>query len=574
MKIKEKIFTPGKLYDDKGNIYHKPLERFAKFGTSGVRWLVTGASKVLKRNPVRIKYYISNKYSRVIGGREALAEDFNMPNAGLVVKAIALYNTKKKPLLVAYDNRPGNFEYAEEAAKILAAYGIKAVLAKSNGKYLPTPLPAVSRIVQEGAYAGSITFTASHNGDEWNGIKFEAERGEAASPAVTDAIQEILSKELSLKDPDSPVRYNVADETLDALISGGKAATIDALDLYAASVSKYLNIEAIKKAINERKVEFVYSAFFGSSGPAMLKLFSKLGLPTDNIIETEKIAEQRYISSYEPTLEKLKKLVALVRKRGEEIKKHGLKTIVIGGAADNDADRFQVNQYNEATGEVDEFVPGKLAAVLGHYLCRYKKLSGPFGRSFVTCSLQDEVAKLFGQKTIETATGFKFSPKVFVEKKGVIFTEESYGLSFKGWTLDKDGIMPSLLALELVAVTGKSLDQYYDELLKELAGRGLNNKVFFKRFDKALDENTKQEAIRRFTAFYAGPVKIFNGLEIIKRYDPKEYDNGMKFVLADSSWVALRSSGTEPIIRIYIEARDASAAERLKKEIFKLTGIS
>ncbi len=600
MNIVQQRFIEGQEYEGIGK-YYKPLEKFAKFGTSGVRWLVKGAADVLAKLPERVSYYISNDYKRTVDGEEVLAEDFNMPNVSIVIKSIALYNLQKaqgihpvisgsteefkkrlfgKGLLVMYDNRPGNFENAQQTARILAAYGIKVVLTKSDNNYnVPTPLPAVSRLVTIGGYAGSITFTASHNGDEWNGIKFEGEDGGAASPKITDAIGAILTEELALKNPEKPVEYDMTEEDVETLIKQGKVATIDTLEFYVEEVAKYLDIEAIKKAIKDRRVKLVYSAFFGSSGPAMVKLFQKMGLPTDNItdniIETEKSADQGYVASYEPTLEKLEKLMATVRARGEEIKEKNLKTVVIGGSADNDADRFQVNQYNRTTGEVEEFTPEKLAAVLGHYLYKYRRFKGPMGRSFVTGSLQDEVAKLFGEDTVETAVGFKFSPKVFVEKGGILFTEESYGLSFQRWTLDKDGILPSLLALELVAVTGKSLDEYYRDVLNELEKAGLASNKYFKRYDQALDEKVKQKAIERFTEFFNGTNNIsFGGQKIIKWYNPKEYDNGMKFVLADGSWVAFRSSGTEPIIKIYIEARSEAERDMLREEAFKLIGIS
>ncbi len=592
MDIKQKKFVHGKEYSP-GKTYYKPLEKFAKFGTSGIRWLVEGAAVILAGMQDKIKYYISVNYKRTSGSKETLAEDFSMPNIGIVIKSIALYNLQKaegaypaisgdrkdfkdrlfsKGLLVMYDNRPGNFDNAQESAKILAAYGIKAVLARSDGKYTPTPLPAVSRLVQKSGYAGSITFTASHNGDEWNGIKFEAEDGAAADPKITDAIQNILAEELALKDPAKPVAYDIVDEPVETLIKEGMADTVDTLEFYADEIAKYLDMSAIKKAIKEGRVEFIYSAFFGSSGPAMIKLFKKLGLPTDNIIETHKSADQGYVASYEPAMKKLVKLVAAVKYRGDSLKAKGVKTVVIGGAADNDADRFQVNQYNRTTASVEEFTPEKLSAVFGHYLSRYKKFKGPFGRSFVSGTLQDEVAKLFGQTTIETATGFKFSPKVLVQNGGVLFAEESYGISFNGWTLDKDGILPSLLALELVAVTGKSLDEYYNDMLKELEKSGLVSNISFKRYDQALEESVKVEAIKRFAAVKNDV--SFGGQKIVKRYDPKEYDGGMKFVLADGSWVAFRSSGTEPIIRMYVEARSEEEREELKALAFKLVGIT
>jgi phosphoglucomutase len=597
MNITQRTFVEGQAYDGIG-IYYKPLAKFAKFGTSGVRWLVKGAAALLAELPERIAYYISNDYKRTTEAGAVLAEDFNMPNVGVVIKSIALYNLKKaqgiypvisgsaeefkkklfeKGLLVAYDNRPGNPAYAEETAKILAAYGIKVVLNELN---TPTPLPAVSRLVQEGGYAGSITFTASHNGDEWNGIKFEGEDGGAASPMITDAIGAILAEELALSDSEMPIVYDIAENDLEGLIREGKVKIVDMLDFYVNAVSGYLNKDAIISAITGGRVEFIYSAFFGSSGPVMV--------PTKNIIETVRPEGVKYVQSYEPTLEKLTKLMETVRAKGGQISASGRTTVVVGGSADNDADRFQVNEYNRTTGEVDEFTPEKLAAVFGHYLMKHKGLKGPMGRSFVSGTLQDQVAKFFEQDVIETATGFKFSPKVF-NRGGVLFAEESYGLSFKDWTLDKDGIMPSLLALELVAVTGKSLNEYYSDMLAELKGAGLKTNISFKRYDQTLDKGAKQNAINKFAGFFDsiktgeenedGVAKVigdirFGGQRIVSWYNPKKFDGGRKFVLENGSWVAFRSSGTEPIIRLYVEAGSEEEREALKRELFRLIEIS
>ncbi|MCX5667231.1 MAG: hypothetical protein NTY34_02840 [Candidatus Omnitrophica bacterium] len=580
MRVIEKRFTQGEPYNEKGDIYYKPAQRFVRFGTSGVRWLVNGASSLLAAD--KLKYYISNGYARNVGASVVLAEDFIWPNVGAVVKAIALYLLKigqasRDRILITFDNRPGNLEYAVEAARILAAYGVKPVLSVSDKKFVPTPLPAGSRLVKDGGYAGHIMFTASHNGDEWNGIKFESRDGSAAGPDITGGIGAILLEELAVTDPQKAVTYKAAQGAVEELIAERVVETADVIGHYVKAVSEYLNINAIKKAIREDRVEFCYSAFFGSSGPAIIKLFESLGLPTDGIIETVKSKDEAYVASYEPKLEKLKNLGAVVRQRGEAAKMSARDTVVIGGAADNDADRFQVNEYNPETGQVDEYAPEKLAAILGHYLCRYKGFKGPFGRSFVTGSLQDEVAKLFGQGVIETATGFKFSPKVFVENGGVLFTEESYGLSFQGWTLDKDGILPSLLALELVAVTGKGLDEYYKDVLNELEGAGLRCKIYFKRYDMPLERGVKEEAIKRFSGFFNGiepGETLFAGRPVSRRYDPKGFEGGMKFVLADESWVAMRSSGTEPLMRLYIEAGSDGERELLRMAALKLMALA
>ena len=578
MQVIEKSFVQNTPYDEKGAVYYKPVEKFVKFGTSGVRWLVKGASSLLTAD--RLKYYISNGYARNVGANVALAEDFIAPNVGAIVKAIALYLIKKtcpakKRLLITYDNRPGNLEYAAEAAKILAAYGVTPVLSVCEKKFAPTPLPAGSRLVKDGGYAGHIMFTASHNGDEWNGIKFESPDGSAASPDITDEIGATLLEELSIKDPARPVTYKAAQGAVETLIADGVVETVDVIGHYVKAVLGYLSINAIKTAIKEGRVEFYYSAFFGSSGPAMVRLFRELSLTTDSIIEAAKSRDQAYVASYEPTLEKLKKLMALVGERGEDAKSQGRDTVVIGGAADNDADRFQVNEYNPGTGQVDEYTPEKLAAILGHYLCKYKGFKGPFGRSFVSGTLQDKVAALFACAAIETPTGFKYAPRVF-ENGGVLFTEESYGLSFKNWTLDKDGILPSLLALEVVAVTGHSLGSYYLGILSELKRAGLPSEIFFKRYDMPLESLSKKRAVDNFTGFFDSIIPgrtEFAGKNITKVYDPKKYEGGMKFILDDGSWIALRASGTEPLIRLYVEARGARENDLLRSAALKLMSI-
>jgi phosphoglucomutase len=578
VRITEKCFVQNTPYDERGSIYYKPVEKFVKFGTSGVRWLVKGASGLLTAD--KLRYYISNGYARNAGGREVLAEDFISPNVGAVVKAIALYLLKRtwpseKRVLLTYDNRPGNLEYSVLAAKILAAYGIRPVLSVSDKNFVPTPLPAGSRLVKDGGYAGHIMFTASHNGDEWNGIKFESSDGSAAGPDITVEMGAMLLDELAIKDPAKPVTYRAAQDAVEALIAEDVVETADVIGHYVKAISGYLDIGAIKRAIKEGRVEFYYSAFFGSSGPAIVKLFEELGLPTDGIIETVKSENEAYVASYEPTLERLKRLMALVGKRGAGAKARGRDTVVIGGAADNDADRFQVNEYNPGTGQVDEYTPEKLAAVLGHYLCKYKGFKGPFGRSFVSGTLQDRVAELFACAAIETPTGFKYAPRVF-GKGGVLFTEESYGLSFKNWTLDKDGILPSLLALEVVAVTGRSLGDYYLNILSELRKAGLPSEIFFKRYDMPLDSLSKKKAVDNFTGFFnsIAPGRTeFADKMIAKAYDPKDYEAGMKFILNDGGWIALRASGTEPLIRLYIEARDARESDLLKSASLKLMSI-
>lgn len=607
VKVENRRYREGNVYDYVDSeqarvygMYERPLPKFAKFGTSGVRWLVKGALQVLAaRYPRLFEYITSCGYTQ---------EDFSLPNVGIIAKAIALYNLRKaqgfyrpvagttaefakklndKGILITYDNRPGNLAYARMIARILAAYGIKVTMAQTEGQFAPASIPVTSLLVQREGYAAAITLTASHNGDMWNGIKFETEDGAPASPIATNAIGSILNEELSLAEPN----YDIAKEGVDALIKKGAITTVDAVGYYVKAVLGYLGkerVDRIRAAIKDGKVALKYSAFFGSSGVAMKRLFQELGLPMDELIETQKPNENTFVESYEPTLEKLLDLESMVSVAGQVAGQVGQPTVVLGAASDNDADRFQVCEYNPKTGQVEEFKPDRLTAILGHYLAKSRNLEGKvtvpgkpepqprsWGRSFVSSTYQDYVAKLFGHTTTEEATGFKFSPST-LNKGGIIYSEESYGLSFNGWTLDKDGILPALLSLELVANTGKSLSEYNATIKEELKAAGLRSDFFFARDDLKLNDTLQKKAIERFTKFFDGIVvgqTEFAGKKIVKKYDPKTVEGGMKFVLEDDSWVALRSSGTEPVIRLYREARSEKESQELRKELFKLTGL-
>ncbi|MCX5679002.1 MAG: UTP--glucose-1-phosphate uridylyltransferase [Candidatus Omnitrophica bacterium] len=604
MEIENRQFEVGKEYEP-GKVYQKPLPKFAKFGTSGVRWLTWDIFEQFRQAAEKVKAgkaditaqdrEFARKYDVLVSNGYTQA-DFTMPNIGLVTKSIALYNLKKaqglyetvsgttddfrkkleeKGLLLFYDNRPGNFEYVKEMARILVSYGIKVTLNKFENKFTPVLIASMSLLIKREGYAGGLYLTASHNGDEWNGIKFNAEDGAPSMPKVTDAIGAILAEEIGREKPG----YDRAKKDVEGLMADGKIAAMDATRYYVDAVLNYMGperVEAVKQAIREKRVTFIYSAFYGSSGLAMKMLCERLGMSEEtiekNIIEIEKPGEGVYVASYEPTLEKLEVLKAKVDKVVADIKDQGGTPIVIGGSADNDADRFQVNENGE------EYIPGRLTAILGHYLVTSRNLRGKdvlWGRSFVSSHYPDEVAMLFGQKTQVEPTGFKFSPSVLA-KGGVIFYEESYGQSFWDWTLDKDGVLPAILALELVATTGKSLAEYEKGIKNELKAAGLLSEFHFERDDKRLPGDVKDNAVKLFKEFFNGIVvnqTTFAGKKITEKYDSAKF-GGMKFVMEDGSWIALRSSGTEPVIRVYMEAKDAAAVNVLRQAALVLMALN
>jgi len=571
-------------YDETGQPYKRPLLKFAKFGTSGVRWLIPGAFDLLRKYTQKYTVLESHGYKQ---------EDFNRPNVSILAKAVALYNIEKrrgqqpiikgtqeefnkrldeKGILVIYDNRPGSEQRAKDVAKVLLAYGIKPTLAYRDGKAIATPTPAASLIIDKLGYAGAIILTASHNGDEWNGLKFNAEDGAPAAPSITDAIGKIMHHEFY--ETETPT-YMTASQSVEDLLKVGKIGAINTAEFYVQQVIDYIGkdrFEKIKEALQSGRVVFNFSAYFGSSGPVAEALFEALGLRAKDVLEVQKGRKQAYIESYEPTLKRLTKLQEEVLSSAEK------GVISIGSAADNDADRFNVNEAvisPDGRKTVKEFTPGEIAGMLYAYLSQTRGWRGPAGRSFVSSEYVDEIAKMYGQSSIEEPTGFKFAPSTF-NKGALLHYEESYGISFKDWTFDKDGILPGILALELVAMTGKSLSEYNEMIKSELEKRDLRKNFYFERHDMLLTELQKERALELIDAFYKDITigkTTFAEQRVAGVYDAKKY-GGIKFVLEDGSWIAVRSSGTEPVIRIYIETVNARQEELLYQEACKLLELN
>lgn len=449
------------------------------------------------------------------GWRAIIADDFTFKNVQMVSQAICSYLTEtngssaRQTLIIGHDSRFMGEKFSEVAADIAKRKGFRVLLCNH-----PTPTPTISHAIRTEKAAGGINFTASHNPPEYQGIKFSSSDGAPALPEITERIEErIISNE------------NLADK------EGGSIESYDARPAYLEDLKTKVRLDLIAK--NGGK--YAYDAVWGTGRGYLDKILR------DNGLEVETLHDWRDVNfggrSPEPSEKQTDELREAVLKNG----------CILGLATDGDADRFGVIDSN------GEFItPNQLIALLLDYLAESRGWNLGAARSVATSHFIDRVAKLRGLKVYETPVGFKFIGELINKDEIILGGEESAGLSIRGHFPEKDGILACLLAAEAVAARGKSLTQQIAELEEKVGklesgriGVKLNDEVAAKLKEKLAQEPTE-----------IGGRKI----EKINRMD------GVKFMFEDGSWMLMRPSGTEPMVRIYAESEDKETLEVLLEQ--------
>ena len=452
------------------------------------------------------------------GWRAIIAEDFTFENVEKVTEAILGYlktekndSTKSEhpKIIVGHDSRFMGENFAEVAAEAARRKGFHVLLCDH-----PTPTPTISHAIRHEKAVGGINFTASHNPPEYQGIKFSTADGAPALPEITKRIED------SVKNP-SPVKNE----------NGGEIENFDARPAYLDDLKTKIRFDVIAAA----KSRYVYDALWGTGRGYLDKILRDEGL------EVETIHDWRDVTfggqSPEPGEEHLDELREAVKS----------KNLTLGLATDGDGDRFGVIDSN------GEFIqPNQLIPLLMDYLAESRGWTEGLARSVATTHLVDRVAENRGLKLYETPVGFKFIGELINKDEIILGGEESAGLSIKGHYPEKDGILACLLAAEAVAARGKSLTAQLDELYSRV-GKLESGRIGVKLNDdvsKRLKEKLAHEPSE------IGGRKI----EKINRMD------GVKFIFADGSWMLMRPSGTEPLVRIYAESENKKDLEVLLEQ--------
>lgn len=454
------------------------------------------------------------------GWRGILAEDFTLANVRVVTQAIGDHlraaGEAQGGVVVGHDSRFFGERFARETARVLAGAGIPVFLCNRD-----TPTPVIAfELLRRGA-AGAINFTASHNPYEYNGIKFSQSWGGPALPEVTAEIEKRANAMLG------EVCYR--DLPLDQAVRNGLVREIDPMPDYLEALRRKVDLAAIGRS----GLTMIVDPMYGAGRGYLDTLLVESGL----LVQTMNGHRDPYFGGLPPDPSKTHLNDLIVRVKGDP-------TVKLGLATDGDADRYGI-----VDGDGSFIEPNYILALLYDYLLRRKGEQGDAARSVATSHFVDAVAAHHGYKVRETPVGFKYIGEFIRDNQIVIGGEESSGLTVRGHVPDKDGILACLLVAEMVAVEGKSIR----ELLADL----------YRRVGEFHTGRQNLHLSPELEAGYAERMQTLPDTLAGRKVLEVVAVDGIKLLLEGDSWVLFRKSGTEPVVRVYAEARSASALAEL-----------
>ncbi|MEO1131844.1 MAG: phosphoglucomutase/phosphomannomutase family protein [Cyanobacteria bacterium J06639_1] len=439
------------------------------------------------------------------GWRGLIARDFTVANVRRVARAVATYldrtYDRSRPVLVGYDTRFLADEFAKHAATVLASEGWQVLLSDRD-----CPTPAIALAARDRKTAGALMVTASHNPPAYCGIKYIPDYAGPATQEITDAIVAAIP-EVSESEPEHSANI----------------ASFDPKPDYLACIYEQIDLACLRAA----GLHVVYDALYSTSRGY---LDEALGHSGCNVLSLHNWRDVTFGGDMpEPRPKQLQEAIACIRSSGANL----------GVATDGDSDRYCVI---DETGTAIE--PNVVMLMLARYLVEQRGLTGAIVKTVATTQLLDRLAAQLGVSIIETAVGFKHIGQQMRETQVLIGGEESGGLSVLGHIPEKDGILANLLVAEAIARQGKPLSVLAREAIAAVGGP-LHNR----RIDLKLAPEHKTAVMEHFRLQPPSSVARIP-VEAVSTKD------GVKLSLKDGSWILLRPSGTEPLVRVYAEAAD------------------
>ena len=454
------------------------------------------------------------------GWRAIIAEDFTFKNVERVAQAAADYwkanaaAGTQKLVIVGYDRRFLSGEFARTAAEVIRTNGFAVLLTAQ-----PTPTPAVSYVVKTRKAVGGVMITASHNPPAFNGFKLKADFGGSAEAAMCQQIEALLDKGSVAKC--AAERIDLADIRQD----------------HYRAIKKLVDF----KLISGSHLRFAHDALFGVGAGC----FEDLLAGTTCKVTTLNGAHDPNFGGInpEPIPRNYARSAAWLRTHPHDI------CLV----TDGDADRVGAMDGRGNPLSTHQVI----CLLLRHYVLN-RKQKGRMIKALTTTSMVDKMCAAYGLEVVETGVGFKYIAAEMLKGNYVLGAEESGGIGFPGHVPERDGILAGLMLLELLAVEKTSVNRMIARLEKEFGPHR------YARIDTHFPLE-KRPALMEFCKSNPPSKLLRSPLKDVKSYD------GVKFIADDGSWLMLRGSGTEPILRIYAEAKSDADAQKLLKSGVKLT---
>ncbi|MBU0495906.1 MAG: phosphoglucomutase/phosphomannomutase family protein [Chloroflexi bacterium] len=460
------------------------------------------------------------------GWRAVISDEFTFANVRLVAQALAdcvlADGLADQGVVIGYDTRFLSDRYAMTVARVLAGNGIPVRLAKSD-----CPTPALSFAVRDQGAAGGVMITASHNPPRYNGIKLKAHHGGSAPrDYILRVEQQLAHNERTGREP-----RLAPDEA--------GIQRFDPLPLYLAHIQSLVNLNSI----GQSGLRVLIDPMYGAGRGYLRRFLTDVGCP---VLEIHGDLNPGFGGLHpEPIGRHLNALRDAIQQTHYDV----------GLATDGDADRIG------AMDSQGQFVdPHSILTILLRHLVETRHQCGAVVKTISTTARLNVLAQRYGLALHETPVGFDHICQLMLTEDVLIGGEESGGMSIKGHIPEGDGLLAGLLLLEALASAGVSLSELLDQIANEVG------RFYYRRHDAPSNGVPKLKLVEHLLN---QPPTTLAGQSVVHINSR----DGVKYILADDSWLLIRPSGTEPVLRLYAEARSPDMVEALLRESTRLAGV-
>ena len=460
------------------------------------------------------------------GWRAVIAEDFTFANVARVTQATADYwvanpvaGTERK-IIVGFDRRFFSDRFAQIAAEVLAANNFAVVLTPE-----PSPTPSISFAVKAQRAVGGVMITASHNPAIFNGFKLKSYYGGSSDSETCRIVESFLDR--------NPVKTVPLAEAVKA----GWIKIADVRPAHYAALKKLVDFKLIAKS----KLRFAHDALFGVGAGC----FEQLLAGTTCRVTTLNGNHDAFFGGINP-----EPIVQNYARSQAFLKKHPHDICLV---TDGDADRV-----GGMDGHGGYLTTHQIICLLLHHLIVNRKGRGRVVKALTTTSMVDKMCAAYGLPLVETGVGFKYICAEMLKGDVLLGAEESGGIGFPGHIPERDGIAAGLMLLELLATEKVSVNRLLAKLEKQFGPH------CYGRIDTHYPLE-KRASLMDFLKNHPPAKLLRSPMAGVKTFD------GVKFIAQDTSWLMLRGSGTEPVLRIYAEAKSDAGVQKLLKLGVSLT---
>jgi len=462
-----------------------------------------------------------------------VADDFTYANVRAVTQAVAQYLAgapAEGKVVVGHDTRFSAELFAREVSRVLAANSRPVLLTDR-----PSPTQVSAWLVVDRGALGAVVVTASHNPPEFNGLKYKPDYGGSASPEVISRLEEALAQ---VMDDDS-----VRTMSIEEAISQGLVELVDPRPSYRTQIARLVRLDEIKRA----GLHLLHDPMYGSGAGYVSDLVSG---GTTRVTELHSDRNPGFGGLHpEPIPPNTDEAARVLRGGGFDL----------GIINDGDADRVGI--FDEKGNFVDQL---EVATLLLWHLCENRKLQGPVVRSLTMTRRLDILGQRYSCPVEELPVGFKYLGTRMREVDALFAAEESGGFGFRGHIPERDGILSGLFFAEMIVMTGSPLSKIRQQVAELVGPHAYARRDH--RFSREGYPAAREKLVHRMQV---SPPQAVGAEQVTAT----RKDDGYKYWMGEDSWVLVRMSGTEPLMRVYCESTSPERVQQLLNDFESELGV-